>query len=203
MIQICKNKLYEKNNNRNFIRYQEKRVYILISKAWSSNDFGHSGFLFNTRHNYLYFDSVFYPWWLLMKVLIIDDSFHSRRYAQFMLQQLNCEVHTAENGEIGLEITKNENIDLIILDWNMPGMGGKMTLEKLHQMKHYHRDHPFKIIIYSGQLFNEISLPKDKSLDVALFISKKLSPIQQFKYFQKCVQSQSKKKGNIRRSYAS
>lgn len=84
-----------------------------------------------------------------MKVLIIDDSFHSRRYVQFMLQQLNCEVYTAESGEIGLEVAKKEQMDLIILDWNMPGLGGKKTLEELHHLNQ-NLDHPFKIVIYSG-----------------------------------------------------
>jgi CheY-like chemotaxis protein len=136
-----------------------------------------------------------------VKVLIIDDSLHSRRYAQFMLQQLNCEVYAAENGEVGLEISKNEQIDLVILDWNMPGLGGRQTLEEL---RHINRklDQPFKIVIYSGQLFTEISLPKDKSLDVTHFISKKMTASKQFKYFQKCIQSHSKTKG-FRRSYAS
>jgi CheY-like chemotaxis protein len=166
------------------------------------NGWNHCGVLFDSGYVTVCGISSFFTGRLLVKVLIIDDSFHSRRYAQFMLQQLNCEVYTAESGEIGLEVVKNEMIDLIILDWNMPGLGGKKTLEELHQINHA-LEHPFKIVIYSGQLFTEITLPKDKSLDVAQFISKKLPPTKQFKYFQKCVQSQSKNKKSIRRSYAS
>lgn len=58
------------------------------------------------------------------KVLLVDDVPTVRNLAKFALTKGGFMVLEAENGSVGLAITKTENIDLVISALNMPVMGG-------------------------------------------------------------------------------
>ncbi len=63
------------------------------------------------------------------KILIVDDSSTMRRIIKNVLQKLNYKNEDfleAENGRVALDIwnQQKDNIDLILLDWNMPEMNG-------------------------------------------------------------------------------
>lgn len=66
-----------------------------------------------------------------MKVLVVDDS---RAIFAMVSQMLEEESHSciwAEDGVKAVEILKqNKNIDMILLDWNMPNMNGPEFLQK-------------------------------------------------------------------------
>ena len=59
-------------------------------------------------------------------VLIVDDSFVSRLWVETFLHQQHphWKVLTAESGADALKKTQGAEIDLMILDINMPGMDG-------------------------------------------------------------------------------
>ncbi len=80
-------------------------------------------------------------------ILIVDDENMILEVSQKMISELGYKTITANGGEKAIEIFKNkhEEIDLVILDMIMPGMGGKETFEKLKQI-----DSNIKIIISSG-----------------------------------------------------
>lgn len=60
-----------------------------------------------------------------MRVLIIDDSKAMRSILGRMLRELGFEVVEASNGKEALERLKGTgNIDLALVDWNMPEMNG-------------------------------------------------------------------------------
>ncbi len=60
-----------------------------------------------------------------MKVLVVDDSKAVRGIIKKILKNLGHEVYEADNGEKALELLDEHNwFDLILLDWNMPGMDG-------------------------------------------------------------------------------
>ncbi|MBF0448876.1 MAG: response regulator [Magnetococcales bacterium] len=65
-----------------------------------------------------------------MKLLTIDDSRTIRRVISGIGAMLGYEVLEAENGEIGLRILaeQHEEIGLVLLDWNMPGLNGLEVL---------------------------------------------------------------------------
>ncbi len=66
-----------------------------------------------------------------MKVLIVDDSKPILMMVSEILKELGHEPLTAENGEIAFQmLTSGEQIDLVLLDWNMPVMTGIEFLEK-------------------------------------------------------------------------
>ena len=61
------------------------------------------------------------------RILIVDDDPQIRRVLRTGLVSQGYEVVSASNGEEALERVRDEKIDLIILDMNMPGMGGLET----------------------------------------------------------------------------
>ena len=68
------------------------------------------------------------------KVLIIDDDQAVRQAFRLALEDLDCEIEEAENGEIGVQKFKDDNIGLVFLDLRMPGMNGLETLLAIRAM---------------------------------------------------------------------
>lgn len=66
-----------------------------------------------------------------MKVLIVDDDSASRNYLKDSIEAEGHEVKTAENGEIGLKIFKEQLPDLVLSDIQMPVVGGLELLEAI------------------------------------------------------------------------
>ena len=64
------------------------------------------------------------------KIVVIDDSKVQLR-AMSELMKNQYEVVTASTGRGGIEILKQDGADLVLLDYSMPGLDGKETLEIL------------------------------------------------------------------------
>ncbi len=64
-------------------------------------------------------------------ILVIDDEPDLREMVQYQFQARGFEVAGAENGLVGLERLKEITPDLIILDMNMPKMGGLEFYQKI------------------------------------------------------------------------
>src|SRR5512147_1599751 len=58
------------------------------------------------------------------KILIIQDSPSANAMLKFRLESGGFSVETAETGEEGIEKTKMTPYQLILLDYNLPGMNG-------------------------------------------------------------------------------
>ena len=67
-----------------------------------------------------------------MKVLVVDDFATMRRIVKNILTQLGYKnIIEADDGTTALDIIKQEKIDLIISDWNMPKMTGLDLLKNV------------------------------------------------------------------------
>ncbi|VAW76543.1 Chemotaxis regulator - transmits chemoreceptor signals to flagellar motor components CheY [hydrothermal vent metagenome] len=69
-----------------------------------------------------------------MNVLVVDDSFTSRRIIHQMLEKMGIEkICEAENGVEAVEHIEKEFFDLIVTDYNMPEMDGRQLSEFIRQ----------------------------------------------------------------------
>lgn len=61
-------------------------------------------------------------------VLVVDDSRTARMVARKVLETAGHVVIEAENGFGALEVLRVRALDAVLLDWNMPEMGGLETV---------------------------------------------------------------------------
>ena len=62
------------------------------------------------------------------RILLIDDDALFRRSLRFHLEQAGYQVETVASAEDGLNFTRDESVDLILLDIGLPGMDGLEAL---------------------------------------------------------------------------
>lgn len=80
-------------------------------------------------------------------ILFVDDEETIRQIGKEMLARFGFSVITAEDGEKALELYRNrqDEIDLVIIDLIMPGMGGNKCIKELFRI-----DPKVKVVITSG-----------------------------------------------------
>ena len=67
-----------------------------------------------------------------MKVLVVDDFATMRRILKNILTQIGYKhIIEADDGTTAMSVLKQEKIDLIISDWNMPKMTGLELLKNV------------------------------------------------------------------------
>ena len=69
----------------------------------------------------------------MKKILVADDEQAVRKVLTSILRLLSCEVRAVEDGQRALGVLEQERFDLVISDYQMPGMNGKILLEKIRQ----------------------------------------------------------------------
>ncbi len=65
------------------------------------------------------------------RVLVVDDDPQILRAVRTSLQGHSYEVLTAGNGETALDLLPDSDVDLIVLDLGLPGMGGQEVIERV------------------------------------------------------------------------
>jgi two-component system, OmpR family, KDP operon response regulator KdpE len=66
-----------------------------------------------------------------IRVLVVDDEPAIRRALRPPLTELGFELTEASRGEMALDILRTEPFDAVLLDVNMPGIGGIETLRRI------------------------------------------------------------------------
>ena len=65
------------------------------------------------------------------RVLVVDDEPQIRRVLRTTLSAKGYEVSAARSGEDALEFFRENRVDLVLLDMNMPGIGGLETCREI------------------------------------------------------------------------
>jgi DNA-binding NtrC family response regulator len=100
------------------------------------------------------------------RVLIVDDDPASRRLLEVRLRPLECDVVTAGNGEQALSAIRKDLPDLVLLDLQMPRMGG---IEVLRALRNEGIDVPTIVITAHGSIETAVGAMKEGAQD---FITK-------------------------------
>ncbi len=80
------------------------------------------------------------------KIIVIDDFSTMRRIVKATLKQVGYQrIVEAEGGEQAQKIIQEDQIDLIICDWNMPGMSGLELLKWVRATEGF-KDIPFLMV---------------------------------------------------------
>jgi len=84
-----------------------------------------------------------------MRVLIVDDDPTIRMTLQGLLKQHDCEILEADSGLKALKMIQSEQSpELILMDWNMPGLSGVEVTTLLRET--VEENQPYVIIISSN-----------------------------------------------------
>src|SRR5215210_3301456 len=86
----------------------------------------------------------------LIKVLVVEDEHYSRKVIRTLLTAIGVEhVQEAADGVSGLEAIEHHCPDIVLLDWEMPGVDGAEFMRRLRSPATFmHPDVP--VIMLTG-----------------------------------------------------
>jgi two-component system chemotaxis response regulator CheY len=88
-----------------------------------------------------------------MSILVVDDFSTMRRIIKGLLQDLGfANITEADDGLTALSLLKAGNFDLLITDWNMPGMQG---VELLRQVRADERMKKLPVLMLTAEAKRE------------------------------------------------
>ena len=65
------------------------------------------------------------------RVLVVDDDSHMLKAVADALRARGYDVVAAGSGEIALSVAADDDLDLVLLDLGLPGMGGREVIQRL------------------------------------------------------------------------
>ena len=86
----------------------------------------------------------------MARILVVEDESDIRELISFTLTFSGYEVIGATNGEEALELTAEENFDLILLDVRMPRLSGYDACKQMRKMERS-KDTPIVFLSAKGQ----------------------------------------------------
>ena len=91
------------------------------------------------------------------RLLIVDDDETDRRlYSRLLARQAHgtCEIHQAANGAAGLVVLREQPVDCVLLDFNLPDMTGLQFLADAAD----NAELPFAVVLVTGQGSEKIAV---------------------------------------------
>ena len=108
----------------------------------------------------------------MSRILVLDDDPHIVRTLEIMLKGDGHEVLTAASGEDALTIVQRENVDIALVDIQLPGMSG---IDVLRRLKNGHRHIEVIVITAYGSIESAVESMKEGAFD---YLTKPFSPDQ-------------------------
>ena len=105
------------------------------------------------------------------RILLVDDSSEYREATRFLLEHEGHTVLTAENGPDALSIIQSQKIDLLLLDYYMPGMTGEEVVLALRQFNQV-----LQIILQTGYASEQPPRELLQRLDIQGYYDKSEGP---------------------------
>ncbi len=105
-------------------------------------------------------------------ILVVEDDSSLRRLTQVQLDKLGYQTRIAADAEEGLEILRQESVNLLICDLHLPGASG---LELLKKVRAEHSETKFVIVTAYGSVNSAIEAMKSGAYD---YLTKPLHPVE-------------------------
>jgi two-component system, OmpR family, alkaline phosphatase synthesis response regulator PhoP len=106
------------------------------------------------------------------KILVADDEIHIVQVVAMKFRNNGFDVVTAENGSEAYDLCCEEKPDIVVTDYQMPGMTGIELIEKLRQKPEF-ADIPMIILTARGFAIEDEQMNK---LGITECLSKPFSP---------------------------
>jgi len=110
------------------------------------------------------------------KALVVDDEFHIVQVVAIKLRNNGFEVVTADNGADAYALACEHKPDVIVTDYQMPGLTGLELIEKLRST---HQTAAIPVIMLTARDF-AIDDQKKENLGISACLSKPFSPREVF-----------------------
>ena len=106
------------------------------------------------------------------KILVVDDEIHIVHVITIKFRNNGYDVISAENGKQAFEIACEQKPDIIVTDFQMPGITGQQFVEKLRNNPET-KDIP--VIMLTAKSFS-LDKKKQQQLEIECCLSKPFSP---------------------------
>ncbi len=93
---------------------------------------------------------------MAIRTLLVDDEKAFLEQAEMFLEKINnqIEVHTAISAKKALEMMDEKDFDVIVSDYQMPGMNGLGLLEDIRE----NRDSDLPFIMFTGKGREDVAM---------------------------------------------
>ncbi len=70
----------------------------------------------------------------MKNILVVDDEADLLELTCMLIESFGYHVFSANSGELALDLFKDKDIDLVLTDFNMPGMNGVEMISSFHKL---------------------------------------------------------------------
>ena len=70
------------------------------------------------------------------RILIVEDNLKNRKLVRDLLQFHGYTILEAESGEVGVQLAREHQLDLILMDVQLPGMDGQTAMQSIKSEAH-------------------------------------------------------------------
>lgn len=101
-----------------------------------------------------------------MKILLVEDNLMNQKVVMFNLKKLNLEIAPAVMGSEAIELFKNNQFSLVLMDIMLPEMDGYQITQAIREMeKQNNVENPVPIIALTANTYDN---DKEKCFDAGM-----------------------------------
>lgn len=106
------------------------------------------------------------------QILLVDDEEHMLHLLRFALKDVPAYLRCVKCGSEALSLLERESVDLVLLDYSMPGLDGVETLRRIRALE---RGERIRVIMLTSR--DQTSIRREaEGLRVDAFLTKPFSP---------------------------